>query len=212
MGAFEHVKPFFKHTFLPLCFVMVFGCIQGQDKILLQNGTEIDCVIEEVTDSLVVYTEEKKNGRIVPDFTESFRVFSVTREGREQVVYEQDTLNGNYFTVQEMRNFISGERDADQHYRRAPDIIIGAASGLAGGYVFSGNYLALTVPLFLPIASTPFRIRASRTSPAGSEMLKDDYYQLGYARVARSKRFFRILTSSLVGTAVGFGVGYLASP
>lgn len=204
-----------KHTWgWALLFLPIFlsQTTIGQDKILLQNGSVIECDIEQLDDSVIHFGRTTKKGKQIISNIETYRAFSVVQAGKESIMYVQDSMIGNLLTIPEMRLFINGEQDAMANYARGTDLLVGAGVGLLGGYMLTGNYLAIAVPLVTSIASTPVRINIARTSPASPELHNDANYALGYRRVAKSKRLFRVLYSGLVGSAVGFSLGYIVSP
>jgi hypothetical protein len=116
-------------------------------------------------------------------------------------MYVYDTVIGNEFTVDEMRYFILGERDADKNYKARGTLALGVLIGTLSG--FTGSFLCPIPPFaFTALCGLP-KIKIKPGTVTNQDFLKHDPYLMGYERVARKKRKLQ----SLIGGGVGLVVG-----
>jgi hypothetical protein len=136
---------------------------------------------------------------------EGERVFSYKINGVEKLVYFQDTTIGNEFSIEETRQFMVGERDAQKgfHSRLWPvgNVVLGAAS--AG---IMNNILAFIPPFAYAAATLIPKVTIRHSTVSNMSYLRSDTYILGYERVARKRRTLQ----SFVGGVIGLGVGFAA--
>jgi hypothetical protein len=173
-----------------------------KDTLVLMNGLKL---AGDVMDTVFHNTKlkyVKKSGKEKTIVVDNDLIFSILyKDGREQIVYEQDTANGNYFTADETRLFIYGERDAEKHYHSPvvtiTSIIIGVGSGYAGGFLCLLPPFAFSGLMLIP----KIKIKYSSVSTPG--YLNYDTYVLGYEKVARRKKLFHSLIGGFGGLAAG---------
>ena len=117
----------------------------AKDTVILMNGDKLPGeVVDTIYHKLKVKFVTKK-GKEKTVLIDDELVFSVLfKDGREKIIYEQDTINGNYFSVDETRMFIYGERDAEKYYHTPIATVTSIAVGLASGYV--GSFLCPIPP------------------------------------------------------------------
>ena len=178
----------------------------AQDNILLMNGQTITGKVIGQSTLEIRYLTSKKD-KVTERAEPTDGVFSVTDSlGQERVWYFMDTLFGNDYTVDQMRWYINGERDARNGYKPLWPVV--------GGFAFgAGMTMALdleVVSLFLPpayagIMALP-RVHVTPGSVSDPLMEGDPYYATGYAQVGRSKRVVHSLISTFAGVAVGLFV------
>lgn len=175
------------------------------DTVYLLSGKTVTGIVKDSTDDELKILIPKKNGDFKADFVDMDLVFSVKyRNGQESVLYKQDTLFGNYFTPQEIRYYMYGERDARANFH-CPLWIAGAfAAGFGGGYFRS----ALSpVPAFAYSGlTTAFRVKIRPGSVSNPDNIKYDTYILGYEKEARKRRLFQSLIWSGIGMVAGIAV------
>lgn len=177
----------------------------AKDTVVLMNG---EIIVSDVIDTSfygIKILEQKKN-RTKEVIIEGERIFSVKFDnGHEKFIYYQDTLIGNEFTIEEVRYFIYGERDADKSYRSkwwpAGNFVIGAASAFT-----LNSFLSFVPPTIYPLvpARDWFKITIPHKTVSNPAYLKQDTYILGYERVARKKNAMRSFATGVIGLAVGF--------
>ena len=178
----------------------------AQDNILLMNGQTITGKVIGQSTLEIRYLTSKKD-KVTERAEPTDGVFSVTDSlGQERVWYFMDTLFGNDYTVDQMRWYSNGERDARNGYKPLWPVV--------GGFAFgAGMTMALdleVVSLFLPpayagIMALP-RVHVTPGSVSDPLMEGDPYYATGYAQVGRSKRVVHSLISTFAGVAVGLFV------
>ncbi|HLG02722.1 MAG TPA: hypothetical protein VI731_03945, partial [Bacteroidia bacterium] len=144
-----------KHFFFLSLLSLICLCLQGQtaeplDTVYLLSGKTVAGVVKDSSDERLKILVPKKGspGEFKADFVDLELVFSVKyRDGHEEIFYRQDTLFGHYFTPQEVRYYMYGERDARAGYR-CPGWTTGAfLTGFAGGY-FSPGIAFSPLPAF----------------------------------------------------------------
>lgn len=183
---------------------LLYGSLAvAQDKINLMNGQVLEGKVIGQSTLEIRYLVPKKS-KLVERSEPTSSVFSVTDSiGREKVWYFMDTLFGNEYSVQEMRWFIQGERDARKGYRPWGPMIGGfvLGSGLTMALDLEVNSLLLP-PIYAGLMAWP-RVYVTRGSISDPNMEGDPIYATGYSAVGRPKR----VLNSLLSTALGVGVG-----
>lgn len=193
-----------------LIFVLVFGLsVKAQDTILLITGHVLACKVYQENES-VITCEYLKKGREERLIIDSYRVFSIKfANGEEKVYYKQDTLNGNWFTVDEMRYFIYGEQDAMKGYKSHMTTVLGVIAGAGAGFFAMESLILFGAPLVYTAGNILPYIRINRKTVRDEKLLEQDTYVQGYERVARSKKIQNALKSSAAGLALGIGAYFL---
>ena len=189
---------------LALLFAPLFTVAQQKDKINLMNGVVLDGRVTSASTLSINYQFVKKSGKVKLTELPTDRVFSVfDSTGKETVWYYQDMMLGNDLSVDEMRWFINGQRDARAGYKSPWATWGGFAlgAGLVIGLDLEVNSL-LIPPLWTGLAALP-RVNVTPGSISDPAMEGNEYYAFGYASVGRSKRVLRGLVGSFVGVAVG---------
>jgi len=177
-----------------------------QDEILFLNGKILKGKILDKTKYEFTFEDESKKQFIL----DKYRIFSYTKENqKESIVYEYDTLSGNFLKVEDMKMFVYGERDANLGYK--PRFANTMALGLGAGAGFmmqkDQSFVYIPIPLLYTVVTLMFPTKVNQKNLKDKQHLKEDEYLRGYERVARSKRTQTVLRNSVVGMAVGFLVG-----
>lgn len=195
--------------FVVLLFLLFASGLHAQDRILLMNGQELNVrVLGQSTLEIRFIQEVRDRQRQVAEPTED--VFSVTDStGKETVWYFHDPAFGNDLTVDEMRWFIKGERDARIGYRPTVPVLGGflLGAGLVIGLDLEVNSLFIP-PVYAGLMAWP-RVHVTPGSVRDPLMEGDDHYAAGYSVVGRPKRVVRSLWSTAAGVAVGLLVRQL---
>ena len=199
-----------KHNILFLLVLCLFSVyVNGQDKLLFLNGKELEGSLIEKTNYEFTF-KDKSDKQFVID---KYRVFSYTQNNKESVVYEFDTLSGNFLKVQDMKMFVYGERDAHKTFKPVITNTIGFAVGGAAGYLMNKEQTVVYVPIPLIYTAVtllfPTKVKQKRLTD--TKYLKEDEYLRGYERIARSKRTQGALKTSLLGIGVGFLIGAITN-
>jgi hypothetical protein len=178
----------------------------GQDRILYLNGTEDSCRVIDTVGGFINAEFKYKNGLKIRKI-ERDDVFSIDYGStkKEDVIYKQDTLSQeNYFTENDMRSMIAGERDAIITYKTTGPFISSAIIGAASG-VFMPYWLTPIIPAIWVGLNSSKWIKIKRKNVSDKKYLKEDMYVVGYGRTARGKR----VQSSLKGAGIGLVSGIL---
>jgi hypothetical protein len=172
------------------------------DTVFLMSGKVVTGVVKDTSNEKLKILIPKK-GEFKSDFIDQELIFSVKyKTGTEKVFYVQDTLFGNYYTPNEIRYYLHGERDARKNYRCRLWVAGGFILGYGSGLFHSPILLA--VPFGYSSASAGFRVKIRPGSISNPDYLRYDTYLLGYEKVARQKRLMRTMISGAIGFACGF--------
>ncbi|HVA98539.1 MAG TPA: hypothetical protein VNG53_06560 [Bacteroidia bacterium] len=175
----------------------------SNDSILLLNGDQFTTHILDTLNDVV--TLKNPNGKKKNIKLGNERIFEIHfANGMQKMYYQKDSLQGDYFTIDEMSYFIKGEQDARKGYKPWWTTVGGAATGFGGG-LFGSILAPIPVFAFLIACNIP-KVRIPHESVSNMEYLKHDTYIMGYERVARSKRSFNVMKSGVVGLVVGIVV------
>ena len=117
--------------------------VNGQDKLLFLNGKTLEGTIIEKTNYEFTF-KGKSDKQFVID---KYRVFSYTKDNKENIVYEFDTLSGNFLKVEDMKMFVYGERDAHTSFKPRISNVIGFAVGGAAGFMMQKDQSFVYIPI-----------------------------------------------------------------
>jgi len=123
--------------------------------------------------------------------------------GDERVYYSYDEPSGNEISVEEMRTFVIGERDARYGVTGNAWLYGGMAVGLISGYAARGSVLALAVPPLVALTARIPVVKIKEESIQDSKYKYNEDYAAGYETYARSKYTRKALLGSAIGTAIG---------
>jgi len=186
--------------------VVLFSVVvSAQDEILFLNGKTIRGTLLEKTNYEFTFKTEKEKQYVL----DKYRIFSYTQNDKENIVYEYDTLSGNFLTIKDMRLFVYGERDAYASYKPVFSNSVGFGMGAVAGYFMhkESSFLFIATPLLYTVGTLIFPTKVNKRRLQDHQYFKEDEYLRGHERVARSRRTQEALKSSVVG----MGVGFLAS-
>ena len=163
----------------------------GKDTILLLNGNVIIANVIDTTNGVTSIKNPKDSLKNI--IVENDRIFSISNQNGESIMYVYDTVLGNEFTIDEMRYFICGEQDAEKGFKPRGafwgNMVLGAAAGVTGSF-----FCPLPPFAFVALSGLP-KVKIKHSSVSNIDYLKHDTYLMGYERVGRKMR----KTSSLVG-------------
>jgi len=173
------------------------------DTVYLMSGQTVTGVVKDSANEELKILIPRK-GDFKADFIDLDLVYSVKYgTGVESVFYKQDTLYGNYYTAQQVKYFLEGERDARRSYR-SPWCTAGSfAVGFTGGYL--QNFIFTFLPPFAYAGTTTFfRVKIKPGTVSNPDFLMYETYLLGYEKEARKHRVFRSLMWGGIGMVSGF--------
>ena len=194
------------HRFSLISFwvlILFATVVNAQDTLTFLNGK---VAIGKVTDSNVLITkiDIKKNKKTKSKSFESSEIFTVRYNGEEiDTLYEMNEEKEYLLTPLEMQYFIYGEQDARQHFQPKLTAIGGLVfGGVLGYFLHDGAYVA-AVPLVYTVASGVSTVKIKDANLRSSAIVAEPAYQEGYIKVARTKKAFRALAGSAIGTFLG---------
>jgi len=192
-----------------ICFIFLVTSSFAQDKIIMMNGKILEGTDIKIDTDELRYKEMKGN-KPKERILEKYRVFAIEKNGKEDVIYKYDTLEGNFYTEDEMRLFVYGQQDAWAGSKPAWTGIVGAAVSGSTAYFLAreGNFIVVLVPIVsylgLAILSRP---KINKSSVRNKDYLGEGAYVDGYTRIAASKKNKNALWGSIGGFLVGFTAG-----
>lgn len=128
-------------------------------------------------------------------------VFSIKRSTGEKMIYFYDTAFGNEFTIDEMRLYMQGHRDA-AHLKNG---FLGFAVNmiLSAGVGATGTFLAPTVPFVVAGLFGLPKQKIKSKYVSNPDYLKHDAYLMGYEHEGKRKRKLKTLLGGGIGIIVG---------
>ncbi len=171
----------------------------GQDTLRFLNGNILLANIHAVEERDVVFSLQKKQKRSLLRREKSL-IFSYTKQAAKEIVlYEYKPEHGNIYQVEEMRDYMLGERHADEYYHSRFYSYLSFATGVLAGYaVADDNALAIVSPIvFSSIIIIPGA--KVRRNELNKTLLENGPYRSGYKRVARGRKFMKSLKYGAIG-------------
>ena len=194
---------------ISLTICLIAFSANAQDKILFLNGKVLEGSLIEKTDYEFTFKDKKDHQFII----DKYRIFSYIQNNKESIVYEFDTLSGNFLKVKDMQMFVYGERDAYQTFKPRATNIGGLVFGGAVGFIMQRDqsFLYIPAPLVYTAFTLLFPTKVNQKKLTDTKYLKEDEYLRGYERIARSKRTQGALKTSVIGMAAGFLIGVIVN-
>ena len=189
---------------LPAC---AFTQVQ-QGKVLLMNGTVSENTLWEEKDGLI-YIYDQRNNIFGKEKTRAIElnkseVYSLSNGSKEQILYYQDTMLGDYYTPEEMRVYLAGAGDARKNYKARHISAIGFALCGAAGYLVGDGLLILIIP---PVTYAAMqyvgKIKIREKYMSDPNFKYNDLYAEGFEPPARSRKMIRGALSGLAGSVTG---------
>lgn len=179
-----------------------------QGKVLLMNGTQIENTLWEEKDGMIYIYDQKKNifGKEKTRAIElnKSEIFSLSNGSKEQVLYYQDTMLGDYYTPEEMRVYLAGAGDARKNYKARHISAAGFAICTAAGYLVGDGLLVLIIP---PVTYAAIqyvgKIKIREKYMSDPNFKYNDLYAEGFEPPARSRKMIRGALSGVLGSATG---------
>ncbi len=199
-----------KRIFILIAFgvpAVAFSQVQ-QGKVMLMNGTVVENSLWEEKDGMI-YIYDKKNNLFGKEKTRAIElnkseIFSLSNGTKEQILYYQDTMLGDYYTPEEMRVYLAGAGDARKNYKARHISAIGFAVCTVAGYLVGDGLLILIVP---PVTYSAMqyigKIKIKEKYMSDPNFKYNDLYAEGFEPPARSRKMIRGALSGLIGSATG---------
>jgi hypothetical protein len=190
-------------SLLSLIFISFFSEAQNKDTILLMNGNYVvEKVIDTVIGAVTIVNPANTAEKLHYEYDEIYCVKYST--GFTDYYYSQDTLKGNYFTREEMKYYMYGERDARKGFKARGSLIGAGVVGLATGGL--GLFFAPVFPYGYMALSGVTKVKIKHKTISNPNYIDQDAYILGYERVSRTKRRIQALIGGTIGLAAGYGL------
>lgn len=197
-----------KQLLLYIFLVAAPTTIFGQDTLTFLNGRVLQAKVLE-TDSIyttVTFTKRKKE--ITKAYANELLFCIQYKNGTADTIYTPNDEFDLYLSKEDMALFIMGEQDAKKYYKTPLTSIIGVAISGGLGYALHEGFWVAAIPLAYTggVYLAPTKIKAPDTRPLA--VVQTDAYQEGYLAVARTKKSFNALISSVIGTFAGAFIGF----
>jgi hypothetical protein len=223
--------------YLILALYSISSLAYGQstkDSILMLNGKvykgEVIGLEEGHSDSVLTFTDEKGEKTSF----ETYRIFSYTSKGLNNVIYRPDEFKGNFLGVSETKAVTYGSFDARHTFK--PHFVFWSSYALGLGASLSDTYLTkkeaenpnnvsvlepgffkrdptwfpFLVPVVLTVTWALPSFKLKHKKVIHKEYYKNANYYRGYQRIAKQKRIFAALIGSFSGIATGMVTHYIA--
>ena len=198
--------------FFLVIIILSITSAKAQDKLLLMNGQELNCRILEDTSIILKVEIPKRKGKLIEREIHRNEIFSYTKSGQKEIVlYVQDTIIGDIYTIDQMRVYMAGEKDARQNYKQWPIALAGFV--VCGGIAYYGGdgYITTFAPpvAFMLIHLIPkIHIRERYISNPSAHQY-NDFYADGFGPVARSKKVTNAMLGGFGGSATSIAIWYI---
>jgi hypothetical protein len=190
---------------LSVVFLNTIILAPAQDTLLLMNGSDLPCTIVEDSGTVFLTLIRKPSGRIIFREIHKNDVFSVTKAGdRERVLYMQDEMLGNVYSIDEMRFYLAGENDARQHFSAWPTFAVGFVL-CVGAAIWGGDGYITTVapPILYTLVQLIPKIKIREKTMSHPEYKYNDMYADGFEPPARTRKLLRAMEGGFLGSTVG---------
>tara|TARA_R110002050_G_scaffold149463_1_gene276119 strand:- start:172344 stop:172955 length:612 start_codon:yes stop_codon:yes gene_type:complete len=190
------------------CSSLVFsGLATAQDTITLLDGKVLEVEVVNSDSTAVTYNLKKRNKTIQKTISSELIFMIQYAQQKTDTIYFLSENNDHYLSVHEMQLFIYGEQDAKKYYKPTLTTVFGVAFGATFGYILRDGFYVASVPLVYTVAAGVSTVKVKFNDERNTQIMSHPAYQEGYIKVARSKKAFNALGSSLVGTVLGIFIG-----
>ncbi len=137
-------------------------------------------------------------------------VFSYVHNGKEVILYVQDSAFGDVYSTDEMRMYLAGERDARKNYKANHIALIGYVLCGAASFAVGDGLLVLVVP---PVAYGTLqligKVKIREKYISDKDYKFNDVYAEGFEPPARSKKIIKGIAGSVLGSVNGLIIYFL---
>lgn len=194
-----------------LWVLLVFGApfSQAQEKLVFLNG-DVDSLRVVDTSGTKIRCQYSSKGKTKEVIYNKEDVFSILYPNNlEVLIYRSDSLSeDNFRTVEEMRSYIAGERDAIKGYSSGLTALGCGLVGVASG-IFVPPFLSPIVPVLYTTLVSSRYVKIKRRNVSDKRFLTDSDYISGYERTARGYRVQRAVLGTGIGLALGISAVFL---
>ena len=190
-----------KIKLLSIAIIFTFsGAVCAQNTLWLANGKkkEIGEYKLEKKD-FVIYKNKKGKFKSI----EKFDVYSIIEESKKEViVYKPDSVDNESFTLTEMKAFVQGQYDANQHFKSLLSSIGGIGVAAASSLLINPLYTPIVSGVYCGVIGSTKASEKKIIIP--NEFTNSDHYLLGYKKATKRKRIKNAILGSAIGLAAGF--------
>ena len=208
-----------------------------KDSILMLNGKVYQGTIigleETLDDSILKFKSISKKGHETTEILSTYRIFSYTQNGTNNVLYHPDEFKGNFLSIEETKDVTIGSYDARQTFK--PRFVFWSSYALGLGASIFDTYLSekaasdsslitpkepgffrndpSIAPFFVPaVLSVSWSFPTFKLKD--KQILHKEYknnanYYRGYHRISKQKRILSSLMGSVLGIATGMTLYYI---
>ncbi len=192
-------------SLLIVFLILLCETIAAQDTLLLMNGQLLPCRIMSDSGTVFVFEMTKKNGKIKTRELHKNDVFSVTKIGQpEFILYEQNEIMGDIYTIDEMNYLLAGQRDARNNFKAWPTFIVGFVMCGTIAFIGQDGFITTLVPpmAYMVVQLVP-KIKIREKYMSNPEYKYNDIYADGFEPPARSRKMLRAMGGGFTGSATG---------
>ncbi len=186
------------------------------DTLLLMNGKEIQVNRTRVDGDLVAYEKIKKSGKIrKPSYMGLELIYAIKySNGTDTILYSKNNpaYQDSQYSAEEMYYFIRGQQDARKYHKTGLIFTGGLAFGGVGGYFLHDQIMVAAVPFAYTVGIGITVPKMNEPQGEAVFLQRNEAYQMGFIKAAKSKRVFAALAGSLIGSIAGVTGGFLANP
>ncbi len=192
------MKAFFKVFGALICILSFSFQSFSQQKLVLLNGKVLQVQDVHRADNKIFYKTSKQPEK-EKSMTE-FRVFSIENMGIEQLVYFEDTTFEDGYTVEQMRMFVEGQKDAREKFKPT---FISIGSVLVGAGAAPFAIWGLAAPAIYTQVAGAINPNMEKQEGANKAYLSSEDYVEGYMKRARDMKIQRTLMYGYSGFVLG---------
>jgi len=159
---------------------------------------------DNATDSLNFYFKLKNNKL---KKVERNTLFSYYKDGKEYIVFKAYITANDSMSVNAVRSYSEGGRDARRFYKKPYGAIGNFVLGAAGGY-FLGPYGIIPAGIYTGVeAAIPPYTKGKQLNELTKGRIENDlYYRQGFLNQVRKRRAIFSSIGGVAGFAIGWGV------
>ncbi len=204
-----------------LSLLVLSSNLMAQDKIQLMSGKVLRGKVVKEHENYLDFSYYKNKGKQKQIELTKIRVFSITdSKGSESILYKRDSTMGGYFSQNEMKMFIYGQRDSYNSYQTKPlfiaSFMLGYGSVLFDTYnadnggMFTGSptIAPIIMPLVITMGSGLLKSKIKREYVSDITYLNNEFYIEGFQKVSKARRLKSSFLGSVIGVAAGFATYY----
>jgi hypothetical protein len=160
------------------------------------NGKEISTSGFVIDSNKVVICKKNSKEKDIP----THKIFGIkTSDGTEKIIYNIDSLNDDFFTVEQMRKYIEGEKYALKYYHGYLSFFSGTVLGSAGAFTYKSVGLAsILIPAIGNSVISSVSSKNIHCSVSDS-LSQNQFFILGYKEKVKDIKWKKSIMGGLLG-------------